>query len=576
MMSGLVGYFSPVAGTDLRPLLAKIPPSAANHACLNRIASDGISPPLSEIVFWGNHARALQTQERITASLSASGLAHHRDIEIEICASCLSIRRDLFGRVPFFWTRTGDAVWFASRIDLLLPVVNDRKISLAALYGYLSFSYVPTPETVIEGIASMVAGAESSWQFDGQSLHSDHKRIDDWRESDDIIDSEVSSIRRLRELLEESIACLLPHAGETVGVFLSGGLDSSVAAALLARAGARLRAYTLDFGEYGLPESPYAELVAGALKIPLTKVPATPAQIRRAISATARSLDQPYGDGVTVPLFLLGEAAARDCSIVFNGEGGDQLFAGWANKPIIASGIYTDHSPVPSDFPYWYLRTFHRLHGYETEVFSSAALREIEKIDPLKWIEEALDPTHTKTMLHRLRRANLLLKGAQNIEPRATLLAQAQGLMVRSPFCYKPLAQYTFEVAGELFLRGPCEKYFLKKAVEDLLPADVVWREKRGMGVPLTEWCLGPMRRRVGALLSRSALRAQGLKPELAMRLASGELSGHIRGRRIGENLWLLLMWQAWRKEVLGAKIEQPVLNDFLLPRRLWAWRGEV
>jgi asparagine synthase (glutamine-hydrolysing) len=318
---------------------------------------------------------------------------------------------------------------------------------------------------------------------------------------------------------------------------------------LLARAGARVRAYTLDFGKYGLPEWPYAEMVAKALSIPLTRVESTPREIKRALRPTARALDLPYGDGVTVPLYLLNEAAARDCSIVFNGEGGDQLFAGWTNKPLIASGLYGENGE--SDFRRHYLRTFHRLHGYEEALFTPSVRSRIASLDPLAWIEDALDSSCTRSLIHRLRRANLMLKGAQNIQPRATSLALAHGLKVRTPFCYKPLASFTFEVAGDLFLRGPCEKYLLKRAVESWLPDEIVWREKRGMGVPLTAWCLGPLRREVRKRLSSRALRAEHLfAPDIARSLERGEVSGHIQGRRIGEILWLLLMWKLSNAEL--------------------------
>jgi asparagine synthase (glutamine-hydrolysing) len=88
-----------------------------------------------------------------------------------------------------------------------------------------------------------------------------------------------------------------------------------------------------------------------------------------------------------------------------------------------------------------------------------------------------------------------MLKGADNIQPRATNLGLSYNLDVRTLVCSQPLAAWTFGVSGELWLREGCEKYLLKRAVEDLLPSEVVWREKRGMGVPLTLWLTGRLRR---------------------------------------------------------------------------------
>ena len=167
-----------------------------------------------------------------------------------------------------------------------------------------------------------------------------------------------------------------------------------------------------------------------------------------------------------------------------------------------------------------------------------------------------------------------MIKGAQNIQPRATALGLAHGLMVRTPFCERALTGWTFQLPGDLYLRGPCEKYLLKRAVEDWLPPEIVWREKRGMGVPLTAWCLGPMRRVVGEWLKPGALECEGrFQPDLALRVALGQLSGHVQGRRIGEILWLLLMWQAWRKTVLKEEFKASYYNPLWLPPRWLQWR---
>jgi asparagine synthase (glutamine-hydrolysing) len=550
-MSGLIGYFSKgerdKPGTILSHILSTNSITAQQRLTLTSRA---------EIACQGVHCFIhRQDETSFVATLSAAGLIHSIDAEAKITPHSLTLSRDEFGRTPLFWTQTKETIWFASRLSLLAPVLAGNKISLkeislAGLYGYLCFSYVPSPETTIARIHSIAAGSELKWE-ESDFFNPIQTRISRWREASSLITDENEAIESLKHLLEESIRDQLSDVGDdTVGVFLSGGLDSSITAALLVRAGVRVCAFSLDFGKYGLTEWPYAEAVANHLRIPLVRVDATPRQVKRALPQTIRALDLPFGDGVTVPLYLLNEAASRSCRIVFNGEGGDQLFAGWTNKPLIASVAYGANDEAA--FRRHYLRTFHRLHGYEEAVFTPEALKKIKNIDPFNWIEDALDPSPTDSLLHRLRRANLMLKGAQNIQPRATSLALAHGLKVRTPFCYKPLASFTFEVAGDLFLRGPCEKYLLKRAIESWLPAEIVWREKRGMGVPLTQWRVGPLRREMRKHLSSRALRAEQIfAPDLARRIELGELSGHIQGRRIGETLWLLLMWQLWR-EVTG------------------------
>ena len=148
------------------------------------------------------------------------------------------------------------------------------------------------------------------------------------------------------------------------------------------------------------------------------------------------------------------------------------------------------------------------------------------------------------SLLHRLRAANLLLKGAQNILPRATQLAEAHGLWMRAPFFDRALTDWTFTLPANWFLHGACEKYLLKRAAEPYLPPEIVWREKRGMGVPTTQWCFGPLKREVSHRLSTGRLKRDGwFNPTTVKELRRGnDEPGAYRYRRVGEKLWALLM----------------------------------
>ncbi len=515
------------------------------------------------------------TLDRALISLSAAGLPPE-DLWVKIEENCLTLGRQAFGRMPLYWLQIDRVIWFGSQLQLLLPLVTEPQVDLAALYGYSCFSYVPTPLTPVKQIFAVSVGTAEMWRCDGDGsfTHTTSEPSLEWYERSPQIQDERSAVVQLQHLLTASIERQIADVnGETVGVFLSGGLDSSIVAALLVRAGVKVRAYTLDFGNAGTPEYPYAEQVAAYLQIPLVKVDASPRQIQTALIPTIKALDLPFGDGVTVPLFLLNQAASQDTRIVFNGEGGDQLFAGWTNKPLIAASIYqVAHPDRDESFSDRYLRTFHRLWGYEGQIFQPEVYTQIRSIHPQDWLGSALDETHTQTTIHRLRRAALMLKGAQNIQPRATNLAIAHGLQVRSPFCDLSLAQWTFQVAGTLYLQGSCEKYILKKAVADWLPPAIVWREKRGMGVPLTTWCLNEWWCSIGKWLNPGRLRSEGRwLPDLAAKVALGDLGGAIQGRRIGEILWLLIVWELWREHLLGESIGARSWNHpFWLSHRMW------
>ncbi|MBR8840485.1 MAG: asparagine synthase [Stigonema ocellatum SAG 48.90 = DSM 106950] len=513
------------------------------------------------------------------AALSASGLLTSPDAWVNMRFNdCLILGREPFGRVPLYWTQLGQVIWFASRLQLLLPIV-EPKVSIPGLYGLSCFSYVPTPLTPVVDVFAVPAGTEVTFSLGRDSgLLSPPKfqRLGEWCEAQEQLKDETTAVHQLQTLLKDAIAHQITDLkDEPVGVFLSGGLDSSIVASLLVQAGIKVRAYTLDFGSAGIPEHPYAEQVAHFLKIPLVKVEATPHCIQKALIPTVQALDLPFGDGVTVPLYLLNQAASQETQVIFNGEGGDQLFAGWTNKPLIAAGVYQgEHPTANNNFIHHYLRTFHRLWGLEAQVYQPEVYTQIQNLHPEDWISTALDPAFSTSILHRLRRASLMLKGAQNIHPRATNLGFTHGLLVRSPFCDLPMTEWTFRLSGELCLQGNCEKYILKRAVENWLPSEIVWRQKRGMGVPLTSWCLKEFWHQIGIWLNPGRLRAENrFSPDLAAQIIEGQLGGAIVGRRVGEILWLLIMWQLWRSHLLGEQVGKHTWNHpFWLPH--WLWRN--
>ena len=509
--------------------------------------------------------------ENTIAGISAEGVFDNLDVWVKLESNRLILGREAFGRVSLFWTQQKGVIWFASQLQLLLQVIEKPEVSISGLYGYSCFSYVPNPLTPVNEVFSVPAGTEIIWEdVDNPQFRS----IYQWCESKSQIQDENTAVSQLQVLLKNAIQTQIADLkDEPVGVFLSGGLDSSIVAALLVEAGVKVRAYTLDFGNVGISEYPYAEQVAKFLNIPLVKVDASPGKIKQALIPTIKALDLPFGDGVTVPLYLLNQVASQETQVIFNGEGGDQLFAGWTNKPLIAAGIYqSEHPDKEESFIHQYLRTFHRLWGYESRVYQPEIYAQIQGLNAQEWLLNALDASFCPSLLHRLRRASLMLKGAQNIHPRATALGFAHGLGVRSPFCDLLLAEWTFQLSGELCLNGACEKYILKRAAENWLPSEIVWRPKRGMGVPLTSWCLNDYWHDIGNWLNPGILNADNcFIPDLAAQIVTGELGGAIQGRRIGESLWLLTMWQLWRYHVFGSQLgKKSLYHPFILPRWLW------
>ena len=394
-----------------------------------------------------------------------------------------------------------------------------------ALHGYLSLSHVPWP----------------------LSIDPNRKRADAlprFRAATEL----ASNDGLIRDLLRASVERSLPFDGsEPVGVFLSGGLDSSLIAALARDCGARLICFTLDFGAPWDVEVEWARSVAAHLGAPIQVVDARPDVIARSMPAAARALDEPFGDAVVPGLWLLGKAAADSVGIVLNGEGGDQLFGGWANKPMIAATVYGS-STVAEE----YLRTYHRFLGIHARLYSADFAGLVSTVSPLAWIEHGLPSEPGCPPIHRLRAANIALKGFQNIAPRCALLAKCHGVSIRAPFFDSALAEATFSLPETDFLSGAIEKPVLKRIARNLLPDAVVDREKRGMGAPALEWVRGTSEvgRMVARYLGDRRLRREGrFRVDFVRSMLSGvdPTSESFRPRRLGEKLWALFFWELWR-----------------------------
>ncbi|HET6346703.1 MAG TPA: asparagine synthase C-terminal domain-containing protein, partial [Myxococcota bacterium] len=319
-------------------------------------------------------------------------------------------------------------------------------------------------------------------------------------------------------------------------VHLSGGLDSGAVAAWLARAGVRTGCFFLDFGPPYDAERPYAEETAAWLGLPLERVPVSPRRfgVGRMLRDLAADLGEPWGDPVTLPL-RLGYQAARvaGLSVVFNGEGGDQLLAGWPNRPMLAGELYAGVESS-DDRIERYLRTFHHFYGLE-EVAYGPELRTVARDSDLReLVRPFLEEPGLLRLFDRLRWANYWLKGGQNILPRVAALARSSGVAMATPFFDRRLARFALTIPPELLLRGTEEKYLLKLALGEagLLPPAILSRPKRGMGVPATAWCLGPLRGAVRGLLRRLERRALFQRDYLRSLARGEEVPGEVRGAR--------------------------------------------
>ncbi len=452
-----------------------------------------------------------------------------------------------------YYAIVGGSLWFATELKQLLAVPGlDVELDLAAVHKYLTFSFVPGDATLIAGVRRLMPGHALTFR-DGRVETRPWFALE---EKIAPIESGAAA-KRLWRLGREAVERRL-DASARAGLYLSGGIDSSAVGLWLKDLGADVTAFTLDFGAASV-EREEAAAVAKHLGLPLRSVAVEPGELARVVEEILWKLDMPFGDPVTAPHWLLGRAArAEGLTSVWNGEGGDQLFGGWTNKPMIAAAVYGDsHSDPDEATPEQrYLKSYHRFYGIEGELYSPSFAARVTPGERRAMIQPFLVGDRAQTFLHRVRLTDLSLKGSQNILPRAERMAAAHGLDARMPLFDRRLAEWSFTLPPSLKLHGACEKYVFKLALQNRLPDAIVWRRKFGMSVPVTDWVLGALRPLVHDLLSDEAVKRRGLfSVEFVRALREGrDIASETRRRRLGERLWALVVLEAWCRRFIDRK----------------------
>jgi asparagine synthase (glutamine-hydrolysing) len=468
----------------------------------------------------------------------------------------LVLGRDPFGVRSLYYVAHAGRFYFATELKQLLAISTlPVEVDPAAIHKYLTFSFVPGEAVPVRGVKRLLPGHLLRYRagtFTTAAYFTLTESIDE--ELRDV----KTAVRRVRELGKQAVGHRLNGESE-VGLFLSGGLDSSVVALWLRALDAKVRAFSLDFGERSVEREQAIE-VAKVLEIPLELVKVSGAEIEAVFWDVVAKLDLPFGDAVTAPQYLLAKAArSAGVTAVFNGEGGDQLFGGWTSKPMIAAEMYGnlyEHQESESREE-TYLHSYHRFFGMEDALYTEQFHASVGGPGQRRaYLTPYLGTDSEGAFLNRIRLADISLKGSQNILPRAERMTNAFGLDVRVPLFDRKLAELSFTLPPELKLHGACEKYVLKLAVQKRLPEDIVWRRKYGMSVPVTDFVLGPLAPLFEELLGERSLAKRGMfRPEYVRSLLAGhDVPSELRKRRIGERLWALAMLEAWMRTFIDKR----------------------
>jgi asparagine synthase (glutamine-hydrolysing) len=476
----------------------------------------------------------------------------------------LVLARDRAGEKPLFYARIGREILFASELQCILqhPEVS-KELDPIAVAEYLRLGYVPEPRTMFRAVRRVEAGTFIRFGEVGQQTmrywHPDAFRPEPRGAKD--------AVRELQRLFEDAVTKQV-MADVPVGVFISGGLDSSLLATLASRAIGvdKVHTFSAQFAEASYDESGDAAVLAKWMRTKHVPVRTDEETLFDALRNVTTRVAEPIADPAVLPTFLLARAAREHVKVILSGEGADELFGGYPTY--LGHKIAPKYDALPALLRRAVRGGVAKLPSSGKKVTLEFLLKRFVSDVEKPWVERHLawfgttlspevlaqpvedlpempdagpypnDPLLGAMLLdyRSYLRDNLLVK-----VDRATMLSSVEA---RAPYLDHYLTAFALSLPASLRVRRFETKWVLKKAAEKWLPKQVIYRRKRGLSVPIASWINHGLRGEVDRLLAPERLRADGL---LSERYVHALLAEHRSGRaNHAKPLWAIVMLQYW------------------------------
>ncbi|WP_428564392.1 MAG: asparagine synthase (glutamine-hydrolyzing) [Solidesulfovibrio sp. DCME] len=484
--------------------------------------------------------------------------------------------RDRFGKKPFYYTIQNGVFAFASELTAFekLPFLR-LETPVAALMRFAAYEYLPTPETIYKDVFKLRPGHSLLWR-DGQLTTAPYWDMP--LPGPQPKASEEDLCAELRLLLAQSVKRRL-MADVPLGVFLSGGIDSSTVAALTAGMVSRIKTFSIGFSEASYDESRYARLVARRFATDHHERILSADACGALLPEIVARFDEPMADPSIVPTYLLSQVTRENVTVALGGDGPDELFYGYEYYPAFNLAAAYDKLPafarrrvieplarllphsagyvnprfVADTFlagataPQW-LRVQTWLSAFTAEAQANLWQRPVPQLlspqglfAPTRELFEGFPADDPLARVGYVFARQYML---DYILVKVDRCSMMHSLEARAPFLDRDLAEFVCRLPARYKLRGARRKYLLKKAVADLLPKEILGRGKRGFLIPVASWLRGQLRPQVDALLGEKHLREQGIfDPKEVGRLVAEHTSGVADHRK---KLWTLLVLQLW------------------------------
>jgi len=490
----------------------------------------------------------------------------------------LLLARDRLGIKPLFYAHVGSRFWFASEIKALLAGGVERTVDAQALRQYLTFLYVPSPATIFEGIRQLPPGHLLTLARGEMRIH----RYWSLRPDPEAVglgaeEAEERLLAHLKEAIRLHLISDVP-----LGVFLSGGMDSSTIVAMMREvSNGPIRTFTVGYGkaDQSYNELAFARVVADRFGTEHHEEIVEPNAVD-VLPRIIQAFDEPFADSSAVPNYLVSQVARRTVTVALAGHGGDELFGGYPRYLGQHAGALYDRLPSGlrrglASASRWIPESVHSDNwpGRVRRFLEAGSLPADERylrwitFLPSEWGEEVLTPDtraragpnkpeHVYGQLYRAWESSDPAERAMALDVQTYLpgdllvlgdrMSMAHSLEVRVPFCDHVVAQFALGLPTRDRFRHGRLKSFLKKTLAPFLPAEILTRAKQGFKVPLARWFNADLKEMVRELLSEETVRQRGYVRYPYVRWL---LQEHESGRRnLTDQIYALLVLEIWQR----------------------------
>src|SRR3990170_2458082 len=507
----------------------------------------------------------------------------------------LTLARDRLGIKPLYWGHADGSLVFASELKALKTLPDwQGEIDRDALSAFLRYGYVPTPMSIYRGIRKLAPGTLLECGEDGEVKHTAYWSLSEVAERGQASLLDVSDAAA-QEMLESLLADAVRRrmvADVPLGMFLSGGIDSSTIAALMqAHSAQPIRTFSIGFHEPAYDEAAHAREVASHLGTEHTELYVTPAEAQAVIPKLQDIYDEPFADSSQIPTYLVSEMTRRHVTVALSGDGGDEVFAGYNRygqglafakmmrilpKPVrqAMAGAMTAVTPGLWDSAFLVVpsRVRPRLVGEKIHKLAGVLLEDsvgFHRRLVTQWseashlVEGAAEPDeslYASAVRERftddvswMQYIDTLTYLPDDILTKVDRASMAVALEVRVPLLDHRVVELSWRLPKRFKTRGGVGKWLLRQIAHKYVPKRLLERPKMGFGVPIDQWLRGPLKDWAEDLLCPSAVGSAGLLRPAPIAEKWAEHQAGTRNRQ--HFLWNVLMFEAWRAENLGPRV---------------------